>query len=139
MIFLVVGSLVMLLPFGTSLNLISNAMAEEMNPYRNNEDSLERYTKFYNDDSFREDYYNYHKKHHQLESQQLQIENEVQQSIGQEEQQQEKQQEQQQTSMTESLPQQSIQQQKSPSSISQEQMHQQQIIKLKQLLLDEVR
>ena len=131
MIFLVVGSLVMLLPFGTSLNIISNAMAEEMNPYRNNEDSLERYAKFYNDDSFRENYYNYHKKHHQLESQQLQIENEVQQSIGQEEQQQ--------TSMTESLPQQSIpQQQKSPSSISQEQMHQQQIIKLKQLL-DKVR
>jgi hypothetical protein len=92
---------------------------------------LERYAKFYNDDSFRENYYNYHKKHHQLESQQLQIENEVQQSVGQEEQQQ--------TSMTESLPQQSIpQQQKSPSSISQEQMHQQQIIKLKQLL-DKVR
>jgi hypothetical protein len=131
MIFLVVGSLVMLLPFGTILNIISNAMAEEMNPYRNNEDSLERYAKFYNDDSFRENYYNYHKKHHQLESQQLQIENEVQQSVGQEEQQQ--------TSMTESLPQQSIpQQQKSPSSISQEQMHQQQIIKLKQLL-DKVR
>ena len=35
--------------------------------------------------------------------------------------------------MTESLTQQSIQQ-KSPSSITQEQMHQQQIIKLKQLL-----
>jgi hypothetical protein len=125
-IFLLVGSLVVLLPFGTSLNIISNIMAEEMNPY---EDSMERYAKFYNDDSFREDYYNYHKKHHQLESQQLQIENEVLQSIGQEEQQE------QQNSMPESLPQQSIsQQQQRPSSISQEQMHQQQILKLKQLL-----
>ena len=130
MIFLLC-SLVMLLPFGTSLNIVSNAMAEEMNPYLNNEDSLERYAKFYNDDSFRENYYNYHKQHHQLEPQQLQIENEVQQSIGQEQEQQ------QQTSMTESLPQQSTSQQKSPSSISQEQMHQQQIVKLKQLLESE--
>jgi DNA anti-recombination protein RmuC len=124
-IIFLLGSLVMLLPFGTSLNIISNAMAEEMNPYLNNEDSMEKYGKFYNDDSFREDYYNYHKKHHQLESQQLQIENEVQQSNGQEQEQQ--------NSMTESLPQQSTEQQR-PSIISQEQMHQQQIVKLKQLL-----
>jgi hypothetical protein len=131
-IFLLVGSLIMLLPFGTSMNIISKAMALNIVPSMNNdEDYLQRYEKFYNDDSFREDYYNYHKKHHQLESQQLQIENEVQQSIGQKEQQQE----QQQNSMTESLPQQSIpQQQQRPSSISQEQMHQQQILKLKQLL-----
>ncbi|MGE5633831.1 MAG: hypothetical protein ACM3VV_01235 [Deltaproteobacteria bacterium] len=120
------GSLVMLLPFGTSLNIFSNAMAEEMNPYLNNEDSLEKYEKFYKDDSFRETYYNYHKQHHhQLEPQQLQIENEVQQSIDQE----------QQNSKTESLPRQSTsQQQQDLSSITQEQMHQQQIVKLKQLL-----
>ena len=130
MIFLL-GSLVMLLPFGTSLNIFSNAMAEEMNPYLNNEDSLERYEKFYKDDSFRETYYNYHHKqhnHHPLEPQQLQIENEVQQqNIDQE----------QQNSKTESLPPQSIsqqQQQQDLSSITQEQMHQQQIVKLKQLL-----
>lgn len=126
MIFLL-GSLVMLLPFGTSLNIFSNAMAEEMNPYLNNEDSLEKYEKFYKDDSFRETYYNYHKQHHQLEPQQLQIENEVQQSIDQE----------QQNSKTESLPPQSTsqqQQKQEPSSISQEEMHQQQIVKLKQLL-----
>lgn len=126
MIFLL-GSLVMLLPFSTSLNIFSNAMAEEMNPYLNNEDSLEKYEKFYKDDSFRETYYNYHKQHHQLEQQQLQIENEVQQSIDQE----------QQNSKTESLPPQSTsqqQQQQGPSSITQEQMHQQQIVKLKQLL-----
>ena len=115
----------MLLPFGTSLNIFSNAMAEEMNPYLNNEDSLEQYEKFYKDDSFRETYYNYHKQHHhQLEPQQLQIENEVQ-SIDQE----------QQNSKTESLPRQSTsQQQQDLSSITQEQMHQQQIVKLKQLL-----
>ena len=124
MIFLL-GSLVMLLPFGTSLNIFSNAMAEEMNPYLNNEDSLEKYEKFYKDDSFRETYYNYHKQNHQLEPQQLQIENEVQQSIDQE----------QQNSKTESLPPQSTsQQQQDLSSITQEQMHQQQIVKLKQLL-----
>jgi hypothetical protein len=128
-IFLLVGSLIMLLPFGTNMKIISKAMALNIVPSMNNdEDYLQRYEKFYNDDSFREDYYNYHKKHHQLESQQLQIENEVQQSIGQEQQQE-------QNSMTESLPQQSIQQQQQrPSSISQEQMHQQQIVKLKQLL-----
>ena len=129
MIFLLGSLLVMLLPFGTSLNIISNAMAEEMNPYLNNEDSMEKYEQFYKDDSFRENHYNYHKKHHQLESQQLQIENEVQQSNGQEQEQQQEQQ----NSMTESLPQQSTEQQR-PSSISQEQMHQQQIVKLKQLL-----
>jgi hypothetical protein len=120
----------MLLPIGTSMNIISKAMALNIVPSMNNEkqDSLEKYAKFYNDNNFRENYYNYHKKHHQLESQQLQIENEVQQSIGQEQQQE-------QNSMTESLPQQSIQQQQQrPSSISQEQMHQQQIVKLKQLL-----
>jgi uncharacterized protein YxeA len=127
-IIFLLGSLIMLLPIGTSLNIFSNAMAEEMNPYLNNEDSLEKYAKFYNDDSFREDYYNYHKKHHQLESQQLQIENEVQQSSNQ------KQEQGQQNLLTESLPQQSISQQQRTSSISQEQMHQQQIVKLKQLL-----
>jgi hypothetical protein len=130
MIFLLGSLLVMLLPFGTSFNMISNAMAEEMNPYLNNEDYLERYEQFYKDDSFRENHYNYHKKHHQLESQQLQIENEMQQSIGQVQEQQQGQQ----NSLTESLPQQPIPQQQDPSSISQEQMHQQQIVKLKQLL-----
>ena len=132
-IFLVVGSLIMLLPIGTSMNIISKAMSLNIVPSISNDkqDYLQRYEQFYKDDSFRENYYNYHKQHHQLEPQQLQIENELQQSIGQEQEQQ------QQTSMTESLPQQSTSQQKSPSSISQEQMHQQQIVKLKQLLESE--
>jgi DNA anti-recombination protein RmuC len=123
-IIFLLGSLVMLLPFGSSMNIFSDVMAVEMNLYMDNEDYSQRYEKFYKDDSFREAYYNYHKQHHQ-EEQQQQIEKEVQQSIGQEQQQQ--------NSMTESLPQQSTQQQ-GPSSISQEQMHQQQIVKLKQLL-----
>jgi hypothetical protein len=119
------GSLVMLLPFGSSMNIFSDVMAVEMNLYMDNEDYSQRYEKFYKDDSFREAYYNYHKQLHHQEAQHQQIEKEVQQNIGQEQQQQ--------NSMTESLPQQSTQQQ-GPSSISQEQMHQQQIVKLKQLL-----
>ena len=66
------GSLVMLLPFGSSMNIISNAMAVEMNPDMNNEDYSQRYERFYKDDSFREAYYNYHKQHHQDEQQKQQ-------------------------------------------------------------------
>jgi hypothetical protein len=125
-IFLLIGSLVMLLPFGTSMNIISKAMALNIVPSMNNDEYyLQRYEKFYKDDGFREDYYNYHKQHHKHHHQQ-QIEKEVPQSIDQELQQQ-------QNSITDSLPQQNKQQQ-GPLIISQEQMHQQQIEKLKQLL-----
>ena len=128
-IFLVVDSLILLLPIGSSINVISKALALNIVPSISNEkqDYLQWYEQFYKDESFREDYYNYHKQHPQHHQQQ--IENEVQQSIGQEQQQQ--------NSRTEPLSQQS-KQQKSPSSISQEQMHQQQIIKLK-LLLEAIR
>jgi DNA anti-recombination protein RmuC len=128
-LFLLVGSLVMLLPFGTSINIISKAMAFNIVPSMNNDDEqdyLQRYEKFYKDDSFREDYYNYHKQHHKHNHHQQQIEKEVPESIDQELQQQ-------QNSITESLPQQNKQQQ-GPLIITQEQMHQQQIEKLKQLL-----
>jgi DNA anti-recombination protein RmuC len=119
----------MLLPFGTSINIISKAMAFNIVPSMNNDDEqdyLQRYEKFYKDDSFREDYYNYHKQHHKHNHHQQQIEKEVPESIDQELQQQ-------QNSITESLPQQNKQQQ-GPLIITQEQMHQQQIEKLKQLL-----
>jgi hypothetical protein len=115
----------MLLPLGSNVILFSNVMALNIVPSMNNdEDYLQKYEKFYKDESFREAYYNYHKQHHQ-HNQQQQIEKEVQPNIGQE---------QQQNSMTESLPQQNKQQQGQQSSISQEQMHQEQIVKLKQLL-----
>jgi hypothetical protein len=119
----------MLLPFGSNVILFSNVMALNIVPSMNNdEDYLQKYKKFYKDENFREAYYNYHKQHHQhnqQQQQQQQIEKEVQLNIGQEKQQ---------NSMTESLPQQNKQQQGQQSSISQEQMHQQQIVKLKQLL-----
>ena len=121
------GSLVMLLSFGNNLNIFSNAMTKEMNTYMDNEDYSQRYEKFYKDDSFREAYYNYHKQHHQEEQQQQhQIENELQHSIDQDHQQK--------NSITESLPQQSTPPPQGLSSVSQEQMHHQQIVKLKQLL-----
>jgi hypothetical protein len=70
----------MLLPFGTSMNIISKAMSLNIVPSMDNDeqDYMERYEKFYEDDEFRESYYNYHKQHHQ------QIKNEAQQSISQE-------------------------------------------------------
>ena len=80
-LFLLAGSLVMLLPFGTSINIISKATALNIVTSMDNEeeqDYLQRYEKFYEDDEFRESYYNYHKQHHQ------QIKNEPQQSISQE-------------------------------------------------------
>jgi hypothetical protein len=125
-IFLLVGSLVMLLPFDINMNIISNAMALNMISSMNNDeqDLLKKYEKFYKDDSFREAYYNYHKQHHQHHHQQ-QIEKEVSQS-GDYKQQQQK-------TMTDSLIQQLTSQQ-SPLSISQDQMHQQQIVQLKQFL-----
>ncbi len=117
-------SLVITLPIDSNINILSNAIADEdTNQYINNEDYLQRYEKFYKDDKFREAYYNYHKQHHHQEEQQ-QMENEIQQRFSQ----------QQQNSITGSLfPQQNTQQ--SPSSISQEQMHQQQIVRLQQLLI----
>ena len=61
----------MLLPFGTSINIISKTMAFNIVPSMNNDkDYLQRYEKFYKDDSFREAYYNYHKQHHQHQHQQ---------------------------------------------------------------------
>ena len=120
----------MLLPFGSNMILFSNVMALNIVPSMNNDENyLQKYEKFYNDERFRETYYNYHKQHHQhnqQQQQQQQIEKEVQLNIGQEQQQQ--------NSMTESLSQQNKQQQGQQSSISQEQMYQQQIVKLKQFL-----
>jgi|GEM_PF-3139821 len=72
---LLTGSMTMLFLLPFNLNIFSNAMAvEESNPYTNNDDYLQRYEKFYKDDSFREVYYNYHKQHHQLGQQQQQSE-----------------------------------------------------------------
>jgi hypothetical protein len=64
------GLMVILLPFGTSINIISSAIAQK-NPYMNNNDYTQRYERFYKDDGFREVYYNYHKQHHQQEQQQI--------------------------------------------------------------------
>ena len=127
-IFLLIGLLVMLIPFGSSINIFLNAMALNMVPSMNNyeQDLLKKYEKFYKDDSFREAYYNYHRQHHQQHNQQ-QIENEVSESGDSKQQQQQK-------LMTDSLIQQFTPQQQSPLSISQEQMYQQQIVKLKQFL-----
>ena len=118
----------MLIPFGSSINIFLNAMALNMVPSMNNyeQDLLKKYEKFYKDDSFREAYYNYHRQHHQQHNQQ-QIENEVSESGDSKQQQQQK-------LMTDSLIQQFTPQQQSPLSISQEQMYQQQIVKLKQFL-----
>ena len=141
-LFLLVSSLVMLLPFGISMNIISKAMAMNMVPSINNDeqDYLQRYAKFYEDDKFREAYYNYHKQHHQQqienegqsnsqESQPKQNHHNNHKQIGKEKQQSISQKPQQQNLMTEL-----ITQQKNPLGISQEQMHQQQIANLKQFL-----
>jgi hypothetical protein len=63
----------MLLLIAINLNIISKANALNIIPSTNNSDEqdyLQRYEKFYEDESFREAYYNYHKKHHQQEQQQ---------------------------------------------------------------------
>ena len=63
---LLTGSMIMLFLSSFNMDIFSNAMALKMNPYTNNEeDYLQRYERFYKDDSFREAYYNYHKQHHQ--------------------------------------------------------------------------
>ncbi|HJT83225.1 MAG TPA: hypothetical protein VJ697_01975 [Nitrososphaeraceae archaeon] len=71
--FLFVSLLLMLLPFGSSINILSNAMAFNIVPSMNNGDEkqnyMERYDKFYQDNSFRENYYNYHKQHHHNQQQ----------------------------------------------------------------------
>ena len=72
LIFLLISSLVMIIPFGSSMNIFLNALAVEMNPDMNNDDLSQRYERFYKDDNFREAYYNYHKQHHQQEQQQQQ-------------------------------------------------------------------
>ena len=70
---LLTGSMIMLFLLPFNINIFSNAMAvEEINSYTNNDDYLQRYEKFYKDDSFREAYYNYHKQHHQHGQQQQQ-------------------------------------------------------------------
>ena len=71
-IFLLIGPLIVLLPFSSSMNIFSNAIALNIVPSMNNDDQdyLQRYERFYKDESFREDYYNYHKQHHQQEQQQ---------------------------------------------------------------------
>ena len=55
-ILFLLDSLVMLMPYGISMNIISNAMALNIVPSMNNEDYLQRYEQFYKDDSFRETY-----------------------------------------------------------------------------------
>ena len=68
---LLTGSMIMLFLSSFNINIFSNAMAvEEINSYTNNDDYLQKYEKFYKDDSFREAYYNYHKQHHQQGQQQ---------------------------------------------------------------------
>lgn len=52
----------MLLPFGSNMILFSNVMALNIVPSMNNDENyLQKYEKFYKDESFRETYYNYHK------------------------------------------------------------------------------
>ena len=75
LLLLLLGSLVILMPIGTSINFILGVMALDLVPSTNNSDEhdyLQRYEKFYKDDNFREAYYNYHKQHHQQEQQQQQ-------------------------------------------------------------------
>ena len=76
-IIIFLGLLVVLLPFGTSMNIFSNAMALNIVPSMNNDeqDYLQKYEKFYKDNSFRETYYNYHKQHHHQQEQQQQQQN----------------------------------------------------------------
>ena len=73
-IIIFLGLLVVLLPFGTRMNIFSNAMALNIVPSMNNDeqDYLQKYEKFYKDNSFREAYYNYHKQHHHQQEQQQQ-------------------------------------------------------------------
>ena len=67
-IIFLLGLLVMLLPFGSNMIIFSNVMALNIVPSMNNDENyLEKNEKFYNDERFRETYYNYHKQHHQLE------------------------------------------------------------------------
>ena len=66
----------MLLLIAINMNIISKANALNIIPSLNNNDEqdyLQRYEKFYKDESFREAYYNYHKQHHQQEQQQQQL------------------------------------------------------------------
>ena len=65
-IFLLICSLIVLLPFSSSTNIFSNAIALNIVPSMNNDDQdyLQRYERFYKDESFREDYYNYETDHH---------------------------------------------------------------------------
>ena len=63
--------LIMLVSFA-SMNIFSNAMAFKMNTDMNNEDHSQRYEKFYQDDSFREDSYKQLDQQEQQQQQQQQ-------------------------------------------------------------------
>lgn len=64
MLFLL-GSFVILLPIGDSISLVSNVMGEKSSEdFLKTTDYSQRYEKFYKDESFRENYYNYHKQSH---------------------------------------------------------------------------
>jgi hypothetical protein len=76
---LAVFSLTILVPFGSGLNKSSNAMAltEDLYPDMTTGGGVDysQYDKFYKDDNFRENYYNYHKQQHQHQLQQPGYEN----------------------------------------------------------------
>jgi len=58
------GSFVILLPIGDSISLVSNVMGEKYSEDFLKTNDYSRYEKFYKDESFRENYYNYHKQSH---------------------------------------------------------------------------
>jgi hypothetical protein len=75
---LAVFSLTMLLPLGNDMNKSSNAMAltEDLYPDLTKVGvDYSQYDRFYKDDNFRENYYNYHKQQHQYQPQQSSYDN----------------------------------------------------------------
>ncbi|HET7642009.1 MAG TPA: hypothetical protein VFK40_00755 [Nitrososphaeraceae archaeon] len=73
LLLLAVFSLTMLLPLGNGMNKSSNAMAltEDLYPDMTKVGiDYSQYDRFYKDDNFRENYYNYHKQQHQHQPQQ---------------------------------------------------------------------
>ena len=75
---LAVLSFIMLIPFGNGMNTSSNAMAltEDLYPDMiTGGVDYSQYDKFYEDDNFRENYYNYHKQQHQHQPQQTGYDN----------------------------------------------------------------
>ena len=58
---------------GVNIDFISNAMALNLVPSTNEDENyLKRYDKFYQDDDFREAYYNYHQQQHHYQQPQSQ-------------------------------------------------------------------